>query len=120
MILLGFALFIGSTSAKEYMTPTEAFKPSQQGNLITIHIADGYYLYKNKISVQTSSGPVAFNFMNKPIDKAFPNQGTFTVYLDKAKLEVNSKSKMPLTLHFQGCSSKGLCYPPQKFNLKAL
>ena len=119
-LLLSSSLFIGSINAREFIPPNQAFKPSQQGNIITIEIADGYYLYQSKITAQSSSGPVDFIFLNKPIAKKFPNQGTHSVYLDKAKIKVNGNTRKPITLRYQGCSSQGLCYPPQQITLKAM
>lgn len=120
VILLGFSLFCGTIKANDFIPSNQAFKPTLKGNFITIDIADGYYLYQNKISLHTSSGPMQFNFLNNPIVKKFPNQGTYKVYLDQAKLKVNASTKQPITLHYQGCSSQGLCYPPQKITFKAM
>lgn len=105
--------------AKEYMPANMAFKPSLQGNLITISIAEGHYLYQDRITVLSQNKPVKFSFINKPIVKKFPNQGNFVVYLDKAQLKIPSGLQYPITVRYQGCSSIGLCYPPQQVILKA-
>lgn len=105
--------------AKEYMPADMAFKPSLQGNVITISIAEGHYLYQDRISVLAQNKVVKFAFLNKPIVKKFPNQGSYVVYLGKAQLKIPTGLKQPISVRFQGCSSLGLCYPPQHVTLKA-
>lgn len=116
---LSLTLFGSIGMAKQYMPADMAFKPSIQGNLITISIAEGHYLYQDRISVLAQNKMVKFTFLNKPIVKKFPNQGSYVVYLGKAQLKIPSGLKQPITLRYQGCSSLGLCYPPQQVTLKA-
>lgn len=118
-LLISLALVGTVGMTKEYMPANMAFKPSLQGNLITISIAEGHYLYQDRISVSSQNKAVKFTFINKPIVKKFPNQGNFIVYLDKAQLKIPSGLQHPITVRYQGCSSLGLCYPPQQVILKA-
>lgn len=114
---LAFAASVGM--AKEYMPANLAFKPTLQGNVITISIAEGHYLYHNRINILSQNKPVKFTFITKAIVKKFPNQGNFVVFLDKAQMKIPSNLKYPITVQYQGCSSVGLCYPPQQVALKA-
>lgn len=119
VLFLSLAITGSVGFTKEFMPPNLAFKPSMKGNLITISIAEGHYLYQDKISVISQNKGVKFSFINKPIIKKFPNQGTYIVYLEKAQIEVPTGIKHPITVRYQGCSSQGLCYPPQQATLKA-
>jgi thiol:disulfide interchange protein len=120
-ITLSLCLFLSSSTifANTFLPPNLAFKPTLQGNVVTIHIADGYYLYKDKISVLSQEKSVNFTFNNNAIIKTFKNNGTFSVYLEKAQLLLPQKLKGPIVIRYQGCSSEGLCYPPQQTVLKA-
>lgn len=120
-IALSLCIYLSSSSifANTFLPPNLAFKPILQGDTITINIADGYYLYKDKITVLSQAKPVKFTPNTKAITKTFPNLGTFTVYLDKAQLSIPQNLKGPLVIRYQGCSSEGLCYPPQQTVLKA-
>lgn len=104
-------------NAKEYLPPNLAFKPVLRDKTITINIAEGYYLYEDKILLQKQNKDVRFNFVNKSIKKKFPEFGTFSVYLDKVQLKITPDVTPPFTLKFQGCSSEGLCYPPQQVTI---
>lgn len=103
----------------EYLPANLAFKPILKNNIITIRIAEGHYLYQDRISVLSDKKAVNFKFLNKPIVKKFPNQGTYIVYLGKAQLQIPSDIKQPVTVKYQGCSSQGLCYPPQQVSLNS-
>ncbi|NNH78828.1 hypothetical protein HLH17_14480 [Acinetobacter sp. ANC 5380] len=105
--------------AQDYLPPSMAFKTVLSGNTITIHIADGYYLYQNKISLIDQHKPVRFNFLNKPLVKSFPQQGKTKVFQKSVKLHINSQQQYKsLAIKYQGCSYQGLCYPPQQIALK--
>lgn len=105
--------------SQEFLPPNLAFKPVLSGNIVTIHIADGYYLYQNKISLTDQNKVVPFSFTNKPIIKNFPQQGPTKVFTKSTQLKINPKSKYNnLTIKIQGCSLQGLCYPPQQIRLK--
>lgn len=120
-ITLSLCIYLCSNSifANTFLPPNLAFKPIIQGNTITIKIADGYYLYKDKIAVQSQDKPVKFTFNTNALTKTFKNFGTFSVFLDKAQLSLPQNLKGPIVIRYQGCSSEGLCYPPQQTILKA-
>ncbi|EOZ8645512.1 protein-disulfide reductase DsbD N-terminal domain-containing protein [Acinetobacter baumannii] len=114
-------IVISSTiaNAKEFLPPTLAFKPILEGNMITIKIAEGYYLYQDKISLQSQGKEIKFRYLDKAISKNFPKFGTYMVFLDKVQLNILHNPKAPMTIKFQGCSTEGLCYPPQQVIMKA-
>lgn len=105
----------------KFLSADEAFKlgaisQDSLGNLnININIADGHYLYKSKIRI-----------LNLPLDE-------YTLVLPQGKVKVDeyfgeqeifygvanlglsfnsSATKENIELEIQGCSEKGLCYPP--------
>lgn len=117
-LFISLSMLCGAVSAKDFLPPDVAFKPTMQGDIITIYISEGYYLYKDRITVLSQNKPVKFDFVTKPLTKTFPQFGTYSVYLDKAQLKVTPKLKRPLVIRYQGCSAQGLCYPPQQVTLK--
>jgi thioredoxin:protein disulfide reductase len=82
---------------------------------LTWQIADGYYLYKNKIQVELPNiGEIQF----PPAQiKQDPNFGATDVYYQKLDLFIQLKqpisSPTNLKISYQGCAEKGFCYPPQ-------
>lgn len=82
---------------------------------LTWQIADGYYLYKNKIQVELPNmGEIQFP---SPQLKQDPNFGTTEVYYQQLELSVPLTqpilSPVSLKVTYQGCAEQGLCYPPQ-------
>ena len=82
---------------------------------LTWQIADGYYLYKNKIQVELPNiGEIQFPPAQLKQD---PNFGETEVYYQKIELLIPLKQPLSsptnLKVSYQGCAEKGLCYPPQ-------
>jgi thiol:disulfide interchange protein DsbD len=82
---------------------------------LTWQIADGYYLYKNKIYIDfPNMGEIQFPPAQMKQDANF---GTTEVYYQKLELFVPLKQPLSsptnLKVSYQGCAEKGLCYPPQ-------
>jgi thiol:disulfide interchange protein DsbD len=82
------------------------------------HMAPGYYLYRQYLTVSTTTpdiklGPPHFP---KGVSKTEPEIGTFEIYPDKLYLPIpvisHKQDKVELTVHYQGCSQDGFCYPP--------
>lgn len=94
-----------------FVNPT-ADKPA----VLKFTIAKGYYLYRDRISIQTQP--------KDKIDVALP-KGEFKVDKQGNRVEIY-KNTLTLTLpatirdaeklmvKFQGCSSEGFCYPPMQ------
>jgi thioredoxin:protein disulfide reductase len=82
---------------------------------LTWQIAEGYYLYKNKIQVEI---PHQSEIQFPPAQtKQDPNFGASEVYYQKLEILVPLmqpiSAPISLKVSYQGCSEKGLCYPPQ-------
>lgn len=113
----------------EFLPVDQAFRAttSQEGNQLRVHwqIADGYYLYRNRISVSDASTSEAIEplvFSNSGKIKHDEYFGEVEVFFHEAELKVQPASddatEVELNIRYQGCAEAGLCYPPQ--TLKAL
>ena len=115
-----------------------AFLPADQAFALTVHAVDqhtliasfkvtpGYYLYRDKItfSVANNKTKVTRISLPKGETKNDPNFGEIEVYHQSFQAEVvlgkvNAAKPLVLNASYQGCSDKGLCYPPieKTFNI---
>jgi thiol:disulfide interchange protein DsbD len=114
---------LGATTADdELLPPDEAFKVSaitgRDGIYVRFDIADGYYLYQDKLQFDSAT-----HVLNNPIlpegklkqDEYFGevivyrNQFDALIKLAKA----NGSETLILDTQYQGCADLGVCYPPQ-------
>jgi thioredoxin:protein disulfide reductase len=119
----------------DFLPPEKAFAlTAQTVGLQTLRlqwqIADGYYLYKERINIQTDVltaklGAVAMPQGVEKFDSTFNK--TMIVYKHQLSVDVpveKGAASVPVTVGYQGCAEKGLCYPPAtaeiKVDLKAL
>ena len=109
----------------EFLPVDEAFKPMLiplDGNTIevSIQVAPGYYLYKDKISAATQSDRVQLGRMELPAGEMKNDEyfGDMEVYhndvFGKLPLVRATPAAMDLDidLKYQGCADGGICYPP--------
>ncbi|MBZ0094955.1 MAG: protein-disulfide reductase DsbD [Sulfuricella sp.] len=83
-------------------------------------IAENYYLYRDKIKFSLKGGGVSIASVTLPQGeiKTDPNFGNTEVYhqsfqaIIKLKREGNGEQAVSLVAAYQGCSEKGVCYPP--------
>ncbi len=84
-------------------------------------VADGYYLYRDKINTQTPNvAEIKFSNSETHYDDFYGEQaiyrhdnGVAHIYLTEKTL-TDKLSKQFLHLTFQGCADKGICYPVMK------
>jgi thiol:disulfide interchange protein DsbD len=107
------------------------FLPAEQAFALEVHAIDqhtllasfkvtpGYYLYRNKVSFNVAGGKTSIVRVNLPKGetKIDPNFGELEVYHQSFQAEIvlaNADAAKPVILNasYQGCSDKGLCYPP--------
>src|SRR5688572_28610608 len=129
----GPAPILGGQGPDEFLPPEQAFEFS--GELTgsnTLHlrwvIADGYYLYKDKIKVRTDSALVQFGAPTLPKGEEKTDEffGTQEVYHQQVEGDVSFSRASPeagavqAKVTYQGCAEKGYCYPPitQTLDLK--
>lgn len=118
----GASLFGNNQS---FLPVEEAFKSyvltEDDKLLIRFEIADGYYLYKKRFSVEpTNSEDLKLSppeFTTNGLEKDDPNFGRVTVYYDRMDIETvftaEKSGDYSVRLKYQGCADKGLCYPPK-------
>ena len=121
-VIIAFADNTFVKDSNSFLSVDEAFKIEDtkliddKNLIITMDIAKGYYLYKSKIEIINKT-QIDY-LISYPVGK-FKNDEYFgeqEVFYDSLRLKVNFKRGLNLTesinLKFQGCSEKGLCYPP--------
>lgn len=136
IIFLCFISLVGQAAfalgADEVLPPEQAFKISAKALAadrveISWDIAEGYYLYRNKMRFESKTAQI------KLADPAFPagqthhdeNFGDVVIYRNTLNVPIaltveNGAPSLQLFVQYQGCADKGICYPPQKttFDLK--
>ena len=108
-----------------FLPVDEAFKPMLiplDGNTIevSIRVASGYYLYKDKISAEIQSDDVQLSRMELPAGELKNDQyfGEMEVYHKDVfgRLSLIRATSESIDLHidlkYQGCADGGICYPP--------
>ncbi len=88
-------------------------------------IADGYYLYRHRISVEAAGGGTA-GTVSLPRGKAhtdefFGKVETYRTQVTGAVANVAApNSRISLRVKYQGCADLGVCYPPQTRTLEVV
>lgn len=82
-------------------------------------VAPGHYLYRERIQLVSPAGDTATITLPAGETKNDPNFGEQQVFHHDTLAEVSFTGAAPDTLQvrYQGCSEKGLCYPPQTKSL---
>ena len=120
-VLLGSGMAAHAIDAGQLLPAEQAFRPTvatgEQDVAVQFQIADGYYLYQEKIHVETEPsgllGAAEFSPGKEKEDEFFGKQ---TVHYHQAVVKLPFQSAAPatyrLTLTYQGCADVGVCYPP--------
>lgn len=116
---------LGGSNQPSFLQPDQAFNLSitaRSANTLQANfkITPDYYLYRNKITFTVAPGNAAkITGIKLPQGetKNDPNFGVLEVYHQSFQAEITlegADAKQPLVLNasYQGCSDKGLCYPP--------
>jgi len=124
-LLLG-SLHAAAAGTDDLLPPEQAFKPSvskKDDHTLVVHfdIADGYYLYRDRMqfSLQPGDGALTPNFPEGKVkhDDYFGDVMTYRhgvdVPLTAAALTADGKVKIVS----QGCADAGVCYPPRTVTL---
>ena len=111
---------------EELLLPDQAFKISALAIApdqleISWDIAEGYYLYRNKMQFKSKTEQI------QTVTPVFPAGetkhddyfGNVIIYRNNLRIPVylataNTASSIKLLVQYQGCADKGICYPPQK------
>ncbi|WP_429100898.1 protein-disulfide reductase DsbD [Aeromonas rivipollensis] len=115
--LLG-SLGIEASAQPKFLKVDEAFvlESEQQGNklLLTLRLADGYYLYRHSISVKGDNlafEPLALPAGTEHEDDFFGKTRVFYQELQIPVTLTQVGDSASLKISYQGCT-EGLCYPP--------
>jgi thiol:disulfide interchange protein DsbD len=110
----------------EYLDPEAAFKFSArmvEPGVAEVHyaIADGYYMYRERVSVKVAGaklGKITLPAGKVKFDETFQkNVETYRHELT-FKVQVEGAGPFTLTVTSQGCADKGLCYAPMDSEAK--
>lgn len=118
-------IFVRKTTVDQGFLPASeafVFSQSQRGDMLILHwdISPDYYLYRNKLKM-------SINGVEQPIenipDGALHNDQNFgetQVFESELIVQVplaDVPVETEITIRYQGCAGRGLCYPPvdQKF-----
>jgi thiol:disulfide interchange protein DsbD len=113
-----------ATTADGFLDPNVAFRVSAgvDGNAIRVRwiIADGYYIYRQKIEIRPESPDLTLAAPQLPpgLVKIDPYLGRQEIYQQQVEALVpysrSDAGAHPLQIKvtYQGCAEAGLCYPP--------
>jgi len=118
----------GDTADDALLPPDQAFKvtaSTDQDNLVVqFEVADGYYLYKDKLKFSSDTHPLSKPSLPEGKLKEDAYFGASIVYRNAfdALMQASSAGDgdtLMLQAEYQGCADAGVCYPPQikKFEL---
>jgi len=111
-----------SVSAQDFLAPEKAFAFSaRMADAATIElnfrIADGYYMYRDKIAVSAEGATLGKFELPRGEIKFDPNFDkeleTFRQQLT-VTIPVQASGPFQVKVSSQGCADKGLCYPPME------
>jgi thiol:disulfide interchange protein DsbD len=108
----------------DFLPPDEAFRVSSRidGDLLHVRwaIADGYYLYRDKMAIEPESPDLVVSAASFPsgTTKTDPYLGTQQIFTQQVEATAAfSRSDygahpIQIKVTYQGCAAAGLCYPP--------
>ena len=125
-LMLFFAASVSATQDDEFLPGDEAFKLAVQREptgAVTARLepAAGYYFYRDRIHF-TAKGPEGDILLSTTLPrgeiKTDPSFGDVEIYHHAIEVQIATRDKSQdlahaeLTATYQGCSERGLCYPP--------
>lgn len=122
-----FSKLFTDDASEEFLPVDQAFKveaalvDASHAQLKFV-VAPGHYLYRERIQLVLPAGETAKITLPAGETKNDPNFGEQQVFHHDTVAEVTFNGATPATLQvrYQGCSEKGLCYPPQTKSLPLL
>ncbi|MFA0035278.1 protein-disulfide reductase DsbD [Vibrio sp. 10N.261.52.A1] len=121
-LIILFSSFLHAQDS-EFLPVEEAFpvtwEATGQGAVIRFDTHPGYYLYQSRFSFkeESSLSTLAPQYSLPGEEKQDPNFGNVVVFHDPLTVIVPYTGSGKLTVRYQGCADKGLCYLPQKLEL---
>jgi len=77
------------------------------------NIADGYYLYRDRLAARVPNGAALTVETVPGLVKDDPNFGPSEIYYRRAEAIVPDPGSDPIELTYQGCQEDGICYAPE-------
>ncbi|WP_122082302.1 protein-disulfide reductase DsbD [Vibrio coralliirubri] len=121
-LILLFSSFLHAQE-NEFLPVEQAFpvtwEVTDQGAVISFDTHKGYYLYQSRFSFKEESSLSTREpqYSLPGEEKQDPNFGNVVVFHEPLTVTVPYTGNGKLTLRYQGCADKGLCYLPQKLVL---
>ncbi len=111
-------------NSADFLPVREAFKlslisSSSESVKLRFVAAEGYYLYRHRFSFNSEPADISLGQAVLPAGKAKHDEyfGDVEVYYEVLDVEVpvDNPDNRPfkLSVNYQGCADKGLCYPPE-------
>ena len=119
-------LSAGPGAGEDLLEPDKAFAASieaisQNAAILRFDIADGYYLYRDKLDVRVAEGEgIELGPVNPPEGETQEDEffGASQVFRDRVEFlvpvlrEADDVADITLAVDYQGCADAGVCYPP--------
>jgi len=108
----------------DFLDPDVAYRAGSRvdGNVLKVRwfIADGYYLYRQKMAIKAESPDLILGEPSFPRGtmKTDPYLGTQEIFTQQVEATVPfsrldaGAHPIQITVTYQGCAEAGLCYPP--------
>ena len=108
----------------DFLDPDVAFRPASrvEGNVLRVRwvIADGYYLYRQRMDIKAESPDLKLGEPSFPQGtlKTDPYLGTQEIFTQQVEATVPftrldaGAHPIQVKVTYQGCAEAGLCYPP--------
>nr|WP_299241310.1 protein-disulfide reductase DsbD domain-containing protein [uncultured Halomonas sp.] len=121
-----------NSAQREFLPANEAFRASAWRDDERLYVgflnAEDYYLHRPQFALDSRAPGVSFGELAIPPGEPMVHVslGEIEVFYDQvvfsAPIETSDAATGPLaiTVTFQGCSDRGLCYPPEQVELDAL
>jgi thiol:disulfide interchange protein DsbD len=95
------------------------FNFDQQNNQlhISFDISEGYYLYRHQFKFSGENASLSTVTLPSGIDHEDEFFGVQQIYTEQLSFTINieqASENAVVTVRYQGCAEKGLCYPPTK------
>ena len=126
VLLIWTGVVIGEDVGDELLEPTQAFKLDvsvKDASTVLAHwtIADGYYLYRDKIKFQLETPGYRVGGVDIPAGKLKHDEFFGDVEIFRGDVQVaisvlrapDAPDRLTFTAISQGCADIGVCYPPQ-------
>lgn len=116
--MLAIQAFGSGAFAEEPLPVDRAFaisaKQGPDGSLsVEWDIAEGYYLYRDRIAARDAAGGVLGIETFPGIVKDDPNFGPSEIYYRRADAVLPDPGPAPVEITYQGCQEDGICYAPE-------